>query len=96
MQKRNIAVVGGVQMPAPQRALYQTPPESLQEQRRVVLNELEPLLYLEECLGPHQTNTVLFGTLAGVVYVLNHRTKEKIAVVDLGRVKEVNILFGMT
>jgi hypothetical protein len=87
MQKRSIAVVGGVQMPPPQKALYQTPPESLQEHRRVALQEKEPLLYIEECLGPHQTNTVLFGTLSGTIYLLNHRSKpaQTIQKVDLSQ-----------
>jgi len=97
MQKRSIAVVGGVQMPPPQKALYQTPPESLQEHRRVALQEKEPLLYIEECLGPHQTNTVLFGTLSGTIYLLNHRSKpaQTIQKVHLSQGNQPNVLFGL-
>ena len=54
-QKRAIAVVAGVSVPAPQstRMTNQTPPECLIECRRMSVKEPEPVLYLSECLGPH-------------------------------------------
>ena len=97
-----MAVVGGMKVTQPNngRFLNQTPPESLVEARCIQLQEQEPLLYLNECMGPNQKNLIFFTTLNGIIFLLNHRTREKVFRVELNSLvdgqKKLNVVYALS
>jgi hypothetical protein len=53
------------------------------------VKEIEPILFINECLGINQKNLVYFTTLNGIVYLMNHRSKSKLLRVDLNHISDI-------
>jgi len=47
-------------------------PEFLIEKRRITVPDQEPVTHIHECSGPSQIGLIIFCTINGAVYLVNH------------------------
>lgn len=67
------------------------------EKRRITVPETEPITHVFECEGGNQRNLIVFCTLNGAVYFINHQIKSLILKVNLNEPapETPNIIYWM-